>query len=60
VRGNDGGYSSACGRTRWQIVAPVLNEMLQDQDAKKTERVMQALLHRKKIDINTLTKAYEQ
>lgn len=38
----------------------LLDEMLQDQDAKKTERVMQALLHMKKIDINTLTQAYEQ
>ena len=52
-------YTSIFGLS-WQIVAPVLGGMLQEQDAKKTERVMQALLHRKKIDINQLSKAYEQ
>ncbi len=63
---SQGGEEWPCGWLKdqyglsWQIVVPVLDEMLQDQDAKKTERVMQALLHMKKIDINTLTQAYEQ
>ncbi len=63
---SQGGEEWPCGWLKdqyglsWQIVVPVLNEMLQGQDAKKTERVMQALLHMKKIDINTLTQAYEQ
>jgi predicted 3-demethylubiquinone-9 3-methyltransferase (glyoxalase superfamily) len=32
--------------------------MLQDRDAKKSERVMEALLQMKKIDIQGLRKAY--
>jgi predicted 3-demethylubiquinone-9 3-methyltransferase (glyoxalase superfamily) len=42
----------------WQIVPNVLDEMLQDKDAKKSERVMEALLQMKKIDIQGLRKAY--
>jgi predicted 3-demethylubiquinone-9 3-methyltransferase (glyoxalase superfamily) len=44
----------------WQIVPTVLGEMMQDKDAKKSGRVMNALLQMKKIDIGTLEKAYEQ
>jgi predicted 3-demethylubiquinone-9 3-methyltransferase (glyoxalase superfamily) len=44
----------------WQIVPTVLGEMLQDKDPKKSERVMQALLQMKKLDIATLKKAYAQ
>ncbi len=44
----------------WQIVPTVLGKMLQDKDAKKTERVMSALLQMKKLDINTLRQAYRQ
>ena len=44
----------------WQIVPPVLSEMLQDKDAEKTERVMKAMLQMKKLDIKTLKQAYEQ
>lgn len=44
----------------WQIVPTVLGKMLQDKDAKKTERVMSALLQMKKLDINTLQQAYRQ
>ncbi|MBI4302864.1 MAG: VOC family protein [Chloroflexi bacterium] len=43
----------------WQIVPTILGEMLQDEDAKKTERVMKALLQMKKLDIETLKRAYE-
>ena len=42
----------------WQIVPNVLAEMLQDKDAKKSERVMKAMLQMKKIDIQGLKKAY--
>jgi predicted 3-demethylubiquinone-9 3-methyltransferase (glyoxalase superfamily) len=42
----------------WQIVPTVLPEMLQDKDAKKSERVMSALLQMKKLDIQGLKKAY--
>ena len=44
----------------WQIVPTVLARMLQDKDAKKSNRVMKAILQMKKIDIKTLRKAYEQ
>lgn len=43
----------------WQIVPTILGELLQDKDAKKAERVMQAMLQMKKIDIAGLKKAYE-
>ena len=44
----------------WQIVPMVLAEMMQDKDPEKTNRVMQAILQMKKIDIKTLKQAYEQ
>jgi predicted 3-demethylubiquinone-9 3-methyltransferase (glyoxalase superfamily) len=44
----------------WQIVPTVLGEMLQDKDARKSERVMSSLLKMKKLDIKTLKQAYEQ
>jgi len=43
----------------WQIVPTVLDEMLQDSDPEKAERVMTAFLPMKKIDISVLQKAYE-
>ena len=42
----------------WQIVPRVLVEMLNDPDAKKSQRVMAALLKMKKIEIETLKRAY--
>jgi predicted 3-demethylubiquinone-9 3-methyltransferase (glyoxalase superfamily) len=44
----------------WQIVPAVLIEMLKDGDSRKANRVMQAVLEMKKIDIPTLQKAYEE
>jgi predicted 3-demethylubiquinone-9 3-methyltransferase (glyoxalase superfamily) len=44
----------------WQIVPTVLGEMMQDKNPEKTNRVMQAILQMKKIDIKTLKQAYEQ
>jgi len=61
-----GGEKGQCGWLKdkyglsWQIVPTVLGEMLQDKDAKKSERVMKALLQMKKLDIQTLKQAYEQ
>ena len=43
----------------WQIVPTILNKFLGDKDAKKTQRVMQAMLQMKKIDITGLKKAYD-
>ena len=42
----------------WQIVPRALLEMLNDPDAKKSQRVMAAMLRMKKIDIETLKRAY--
>jgi predicted 3-demethylubiquinone-9 3-methyltransferase (glyoxalase superfamily) len=42
----------------WQIIPTALGEMLQDKDAAKAQRVMQAMLQMKKIDIQGLKEAY--
>ena len=42
----------------WQIVPRALLEMLNDPDTKKSQRVMAAMLRMKKIDIETLKRAY--
>ena len=44
----------------WQVVPNVLVRMLQDKDSKKTENVMRVMLQMQKLDINALTKAYQQ
>jgi len=44
----------------WQIVPTALNTMMKDKDPRKSERVMQALLQMKKLDINVLKQAYER
>jgi len=61
---SEGGEKEQCGWLKdkcgvtWQIVPNVLGQMLQDKDAKKSERVMEELLQMKKIDIQGLSKAY--
>jgi predicted 3-demethylubiquinone-9 3-methyltransferase (glyoxalase superfamily) len=61
----DGGQESQCAWLKdkyglsWQIVPRVLIEMLQDKDAQKAQRVMEAMLQMRKIDIATLKRAYE-
>jgi len=44
----------------WQIVPTILSELLGDQDAEKSKRVMEAMLKMKKIDIQALQQAYAQ
>ena len=61
-----GGAKSRCGWLKdkyglsWQVVPPILGEMLQDKDANKSQRVMAAMMQMDKIDISLLRKAYEQ
>jgi predicted 3-demethylubiquinone-9 3-methyltransferase (glyoxalase superfamily) len=43
----------------WQIVPTDLAELLEAKDARKSQRVMQALLQMKKLDIEVLKKARE-
>ena len=58
-----GGQESMCGWLKdkfglsWQIVPPILGELLGDKDPAKAGRVMQAMMKMKKIIIADLTKA---
>jgi predicted 3-demethylubiquinone-9 3-methyltransferase (glyoxalase superfamily) len=62
---SEGGEQGPCGWLKdryglsWQIVPTALTQMLQDEDPKRAERVMAAMLQMKKIDIETLRRAYE-
>jgi predicted 3-demethylubiquinone-9 3-methyltransferase (glyoxalase superfamily) len=42
----------------WQIIPRVLGEMLRDEDAERSQRVMKAMLQMSKIDIEGLKQAY--
>ncbi len=61
-----GGERQRCGWLKdqfglsWQIVPSLLGEMLRDQDAEKSRRVMAAMLQMDKIDMAVLQRAYEQ
>lgn len=61
-----GGQESVCGWLKdkygvsWQVVPTVLDEMIQDKDTKKAERVMRAMLEMKKIEIKALEEAYKE
>jgi predicted 3-demethylubiquinone-9 3-methyltransferase (glyoxalase superfamily) len=63
---SEGGEKGRCGWLKdkyglsWQIVPPVLGEMLQDKNAEKSARVMKAMLQMDKLDIKTLQQAYER
>lgn len=59
----DGGEPSQCGWLKdkygvsWQIVPPILGELLADPDQEKAGRVMQAMLRMSKLDIAQLQAA---
>jgi predicted 3-demethylubiquinone-9 3-methyltransferase (glyoxalase superfamily) len=59
-----GGQKVQCGwltdkfGVAWQIVTPLLLEMLQDKDAVKAQRVMKAMMQMTKIEIDVIKKAY--
>ena len=61
----DGGQESMCGWLKdkfglsWQIVPPILGEMLNDKDRGRAGRVMKAMMGMQKIIIADLKKAYE-
>jgi predicted 3-demethylubiquinone-9 3-methyltransferase (glyoxalase superfamily) len=44
----------------WQIVPTVLSDLLTDPDPEKSQRVMQAMLKMKKIEIDALERAATQ
>ena len=62
---SEGGRKDRCGWLKdryglsWQIIPSVLGKMLQDPDAEKAKRVMQAMLQMDKIDIQRLKQAHE-
>jgi predicted 3-demethylubiquinone-9 3-methyltransferase (glyoxalase superfamily) len=59
-----GGEEVQCGWLKdkyglsWQIVPTILEELLSDPDPVKAQRVMQAMLQMKKLDIAGLRRAY--
>lgn len=59
-----GGQESECGWLKdkfglsWQVTPTVLIDMLNDNDPKKAERVMKAMMQMQKIDIKKLNAAY--
>ncbi|MBI5650049.1 MAG: VOC family protein [Chloroflexi bacterium] len=61
-----GGQEVQCGWLKdkfglsWQIVPTALGELMSDPDPAKAQRVMQAMLQMKKIDIAKLRQAYAQ
>jgi predicted 3-demethylubiquinone-9 3-methyltransferase (glyoxalase superfamily) len=60
---SDGGEKGPCGWLKdkyglsWQIIPTRLEELLQDEDTDRANRVMKAMLQMGKIDIETLEKA---
>ena len=62
----DGGQESQCGWLKdkyglsWQVVPSRAIELLKDKDTAKSQRVMQAIMPMKKIDISKLEEAAEQ
>ncbi|HYE53612.1 MAG TPA: VOC family protein, partial [Chitinophagaceae bacterium] len=59
----DGGQESYCGWLKdkfglsWQVVPSRLIELLSSEDAGRAQRVMQAMLQMRRIDINKLEEA---
>ena len=65
-QGGKGGREDQCGWLQdkyglsWQIIPTALGKMLGDKDPEKANRVMQAMLKMKKIDIKGLQRAYDR
>lgn len=63
---SDGGENQPCGwltdkfGVSWQIVPPILGELLADKDREKANRVLQAMLKMQKLDIQALKDAAAQ
>jgi predicted 3-demethylubiquinone-9 3-methyltransferase (glyoxalase superfamily) len=61
---SEGGRPDACGwltdrfGVTWQVVPRVLNQMLNDEDPAKVDRVMQVMLKMNKLEIKPLEDAY--
>ena len=61
-----GGEKQPCGWLKdkfgvsWQIIPPILGELLGHKDHEKADRIMQAMLKMQKIDIQALKNAAEK
>lgn len=61
-----GGEQQPCGWLQdqfgvsWQIIPTALTEFMNDPDGAKAQRVMQAMLKMRKIEIQALQEAYDQ
>ena len=59
----EGGEEVQCGWLKdkfglsWQVVPTILGKLMQDKDPEKSQRVMQAMLQMKKLDIEILKQA---
>jgi predicted 3-demethylubiquinone-9 3-methyltransferase (glyoxalase superfamily) len=62
---SEGGEEGQCGWLKdkyglsWQVVPPVLEQLMKDKDPQKSKRVMEAMLKMKKIEIAALRRAYD-
>jgi len=62
---SEGGLKSRCGWLKdkyglsWQIIPPILGELMGDKDPEKSKRVMEAMLKMTKIEIEKLKQAYD-
>lgn len=60
-----GGEHSMCGWLKdrfgvsWQVVPTLLGKLMQDPDAEKANRVVQAMLKMRKLDVDALQAAYD-
>ena len=63
---SDGGSDERCGWLKdkyglsWQVIPSTLGKMLGDTNADRRNRVVQAMMQMKKIDVAALQLAYEQ
>ena len=61
-----GGEKSRCGWLKdkfglsWQVVPNILGKLMQDKDAERANKVMQAILQMDKLDIKLLEQAYNR
>ena len=60
-----GGEPGQCGWLKdkfglsWQIISPEWDKMLRDEDAQRSERVMEAILQMTKPELRTIQRAYD-
>jgi predicted 3-demethylubiquinone-9 3-methyltransferase (glyoxalase superfamily) len=62
---SEGGQKQPCGwlldkfGVSWQIIPPILGQLMSDKDPQKSKRVVDAMLKMHKIDIQKLKDAYD-